>query len=599
LVDTSAGLWHLRGPGGALNSFAYGNPGDLPFTGDWDCDGIDTPGLYRQADGFVYLRNSNSQGVADIRFFFGNPGDLPLAGDFDGDGCDTVSIYRASSATFYIVNELGANDGGLGAADYSYIFGNPGDKPFVGDFNGDGIETAGLHRESTGFVYFRQSNSQGAADAEFFFGDPADRLIAGDWGVVDGTETVAVFRPSVATFFFRFTNSQGVADESLQFGESHHLPVAGVWGTLAPPSPGAGSVDVGAPTSPENSLAGESGDVTDGPPPGTGGGDIPAGGVANLADPNGAPDIFNSSISVEASLPQFPLPSSDPFLPQEIRNAQVLQANSDWVSASNLPGPIGLLLSYRDGVLQESCSATLVQRRFVITAAHCLVDRFFIKYNGFRFYPKHYPGVARESYVADAFFMWPSYQTWQLESKIFLDYGLVRLTQTNGSWPGDRYGWYGLWMYGPASDNAVPGQNYPWDETRSVVGYPVEGLWGQWSTNAVPSVYPWVCSTGDGIWFHRGNGWWLIASGCLHSGGMSGGPVFAFRSGQWRVIGVNSSGQHAVECGPSNWPVSYPCPNPNSRFSALRNSWTAPLLSTPGVNNDFDTLWNEAFAWPG
>ncbi|HEX6145755.1 MAG TPA: M15 family metallopeptidase, partial [Acidimicrobiia bacterium] len=28
-------------------NFFYGNPADSPFMGDWDCDGVDTPGLYR------------------------------------------------------------------------------------------------------------------------------------------------------------------------------------------------------------------------------------------------------------------------------------------------------------------------------------------------------------------------------------------------------------------------------------------------------------------------------------------------------------------------------------------------------------------------
>jgi hypothetical protein len=229
LVDPATGTWHLRGRGGEINSFLYGNPGDFPFVGDWDCDGVDTPGLYRQSDGFAYLRNSNTEGVADIRFFFGNPGDIPLAGDFNGDGCDTLSIYRASEAQIYVINELGSNDGGLGAAEFSYIFGNPGDKPFVGDFDGDGIDTLGLHRESTGFVYFRQTHTQGNADAEFFFGDPADRLVAGDWGVVNGVDTPAIFRPFDSTFYFRHTNTQGNADETLTFGADTYLPVAGVW----------------------------------------------------------------------------------------------------------------------------------------------------------------------------------------------------------------------------------------------------------------------------------------------------------------------------------------------------------------------------------
>ena len=179
LVDPTQGLWHLY-DNTAETRFYYGNPGDYPFMGDWNCNGTETPGLYRQSDGYVYLRNSNTQGNADIKFYFGNPGDVPVAGDFNGDGCDTVSIYRPSNQSFYIINRLGANDGGLGAAETSYVFGNPGDKPFVGDFDGDGIETAGLHRESTGLVYFRNSHTQGNADSQFIFSSPGDRFVAGD-----------------------------------------------------------------------------------------------------------------------------------------------------------------------------------------------------------------------------------------------------------------------------------------------------------------------------------------------------------------------------------------------------------------------------------
>ncbi len=134
-----------------------------------------------------------------------------MAGDFDNDGCDTVGIYRPSNTTFYVINELGANNGGLGPADFSFIFGDPGDKPFVGDFNSDGIDTIGLHRESTGIVYFRQTNTTGVADAEFFYGNPDDRFVAGDWVVVDGVHTPGVFRPSNATFFLRDSNTRAWA----------------------------------------------------------------------------------------------------------------------------------------------------------------------------------------------------------------------------------------------------------------------------------------------------------------------------------------------------------------------------------------------------
>ena len=231
LVDPSTGLWYLQ-VFSMGSSFYYGNPGDVPFVGDWNCNGFDTPGLYRQSDGFAYLRDSNTQGSADLTFFFGNPSDVPLAGDFNGDGCDTLSIYRPSEARFYIINQLGQNGGGLGAAEYSFLFGDAGDKPVVGDWDGDGIDEIGLHRESSGFFYYRNTLSTGVADGQFFFGDPGDRFVAGDWGVIDGRDTPGLFRPSNRVFYFRHTLTQGNADSQFTWTGSATgwLPVAGDFG---------------------------------------------------------------------------------------------------------------------------------------------------------------------------------------------------------------------------------------------------------------------------------------------------------------------------------------------------------------------------------
>jgi hypothetical protein len=190
--------------------------------GDWDCDGTDTPGLYRRSDGYVYLRNSNTQGVADIGFFFGNPGDLPLVGDFNGDGCDTVSLYRPSEGRFYVIDHLGFGDAGLGVAEHSYYFGDPGDTPFMGDWDGDGIETPGLRRSSNGFVYLRHSNTQGAADVEYFYGDPGDIVFTGDWDA-DGDDTLGLYRSSTGAVYLRNTNSTGVADHTFGVGQDMHV----------------------------------------------------------------------------------------------------------------------------------------------------------------------------------------------------------------------------------------------------------------------------------------------------------------------------------------------------------------------------------------
>ena len=95
-----SGTWYLRDSftsGPATSCFVLGNPtGDIPVTGDWDGDGTRTAGVFRSATATWYLRNSNSQGGADIVVHYGNPGDNPVVGDWDGNGTDTVGVTRVT-----------------------------------------------------------------------------------------------------------------------------------------------------------------------------------------------------------------------------------------------------------------------------------------------------------------------------------------------------------------------------------------------------------------------------------------------------------------------------------------------------------------------
>ena len=231
LVDTTQGLWHLRNSLGETTSFYFGNPADLPVSGDWNGDGVSTPGLYRQSDGFFYSRGSNTQGPADRECFAGNPSDIPIAGDWDGDGDDNLGLYRPSEQRFFLFTSTCIGQP-MGAAEVSFLFGNPGDKPVAGDWDGDGVDEIGLHRESTGFFYWRNTLDTGVASDEIYFGNPADRFVAGDWGEVDGIDTPAVFRPANLTFYFRHALTQGTADDQFTWtgaGQSW-LPVGGLFG---------------------------------------------------------------------------------------------------------------------------------------------------------------------------------------------------------------------------------------------------------------------------------------------------------------------------------------------------------------------------------
>ena len=97
------GRWHVRFPGASDYTFWYGVAGDVPLLGDWDGDGYDTPGMYRASNGFAYLTNdlppNGGVGFGDpaLTFFFGIPGDRVFVGDWNGDGIDTLRLHIKES----------------------------------------------------------------------------------------------------------------------------------------------------------------------------------------------------------------------------------------------------------------------------------------------------------------------------------------------------------------------------------------------------------------------------------------------------------------------------------------------------------------------
>ena len=198
----------------------YGLPGDYPVVGDWDGNGTVTIGIYR--NGSFYLRNSNTNGFADVVFPFGLPGDQPLAGDWDGNGVDTVGVYR--NGTFYL-----RNSNSSGNAEISFGLGNPGDVGIAGDWNHDGMDTTGVFRPSNGVIFLKDQNTTGFADVALNYGLPGDQPVIGDWNN-DGTDTIGVYRNG--TFFLRNSNDNGFADLVFALGNAGDMPIAGNWDGL-------------------------------------------------------------------------------------------------------------------------------------------------------------------------------------------------------------------------------------------------------------------------------------------------------------------------------------------------------------------------------
>jgi len=130
-------------------------------TGDWNEDGIDTPGLVR--DNQWLLRNSNTSGRADISFTYGDQGELgfPVVGDWNGNGSDSPGLVRDG---FWLLR----NSNTTGAANLAFGYGNPFPQhwPTPGDWDGNATDTPGVVDLNQDPILWclRNSNTGGFAD---------------------------------------------------------------------------------------------------------------------------------------------------------------------------------------------------------------------------------------------------------------------------------------------------------------------------------------------------------------------------------------------------------------------------------------------------
>lgn len=192
----------------------------------------DTIALFRPALSTFYLRNSNTTGPADLVFQYGpaNLGWVPLAGDWNGDGIVTAGFFDRATSTFHL-----RNSNTSGVDDLAFRFGPPGTTwvPLAGDWDGNRTTTVGFYRPDTGQFLLRNHNSPGIVEVAFNFG-PTNNAgwlpVVGDWNG-DGRQTAGLFRPDTSVFYLRNATTSGGADLTFNFGTANAgaLPIAGDW----------------------------------------------------------------------------------------------------------------------------------------------------------------------------------------------------------------------------------------------------------------------------------------------------------------------------------------------------------------------------------
>jgi len=166
---------------------------------------------------FGFFLNDSWTASANTVFEYGRPGDEVFVGDWDGDGVDTIALRRG--ATFYV-----RNSNTSGPADRVFAYGRPGDTVLVGDWNGDGVDTLAVRRGSE--YHIKNSVAPGVADKVVVYGRAGDDVLVGDWDG-NGSDTLAVRRG----FVYHVKNSiaPGNADQVVPYGRSEDVVLVGDW----------------------------------------------------------------------------------------------------------------------------------------------------------------------------------------------------------------------------------------------------------------------------------------------------------------------------------------------------------------------------------
>ena len=175
----------------------------------------------------LYLTNSLAIPKTAVVSPFGIKGDRPFACDFNGDGIDTAGVYRPSTATFYYRDSFAA-----GAPVHRVRLGNPGDRPVCGNWDGIGTDTIGVYRSSNSTFYLFNTNNPRSTSpvTRVVLGQPGVIPLSGDWNG-DKADTPAVYDPKAAVFYLVNSLAPGAPKLRYPFGPVMvgTLPVAGDW----------------------------------------------------------------------------------------------------------------------------------------------------------------------------------------------------------------------------------------------------------------------------------------------------------------------------------------------------------------------------------
>lgn len=178
------------------------------------------PGTFHNGTFTFYAAWTDVPG-GGITASFGTAGDKPVVGDWNGDGNAEVGVYRNN--TFYLDSD--ADRKWSPNVDKIFRFGRAGDVPVVGAWDGSSQrDRVGIFRDGFWWLDANDDKQAGPGDVSFNFGQPGDIPVTGDWDY-DGITDVGVYRQGMFLLDMNGNHRWDSGDEAIPFGKNGDTPI--------------------------------------------------------------------------------------------------------------------------------------------------------------------------------------------------------------------------------------------------------------------------------------------------------------------------------------------------------------------------------------